>query len=240
MWKKSRRPASAMSRPLASVVAWQCRLTRPGMTSLPVASIRWSDGPGVRAADEHDAVVLEGEAPAAQEPVSPVVIGDDVPAVDDRSHRDSVDRRRAAGSQFSPVVPPWCSPGPGRSGRPLACRMRPRAWCGGRQGSSRSGRGMRMPIVIRDTTVVTVRRRPHRAPRGVDRGGRRPHRRHRPDGGDRPPLSRRRARGRARQGGLPGARQLPHASVVHRGPRHPGGLRLPVHARASRPPRRRC
>src|SRR5712691_6874566 len=45
-------------------------------------------GPRVRAADERHAVVLVDQTAATQETVSPVVVGDHVPAMDDRSHRD--------------------------------------------------------------------------------------------------------------------------------------------------------
>src|SRR5712691_9008285 len=45
-------------------------------------------GPRVGAADERYAVVLVDQAAATQESVSSVVVGDHVPAMDDRSHRN--------------------------------------------------------------------------------------------------------------------------------------------------------
>ena len=52
MWKKSRRPASAISRPLASVVGVAVQVDETGNDELAGGVDALVDGPGERAADE--------------------------------------------------------------------------------------------------------------------------------------------------------------------------------------------
>src|SRR5712692_5365666 len=113
--------------------------------------VRW---PRVAAAHERHAVVLIDQAAATQEPVSPLVVSDHVPAVNGRSHQDlSSTPASTAGSGMpsndnsgecitAAVFPlPWGKASPsslspqGRGqgeGWSPSCRNAPaRAWCGG-------------------------------------------------------------------------------------------------------------